>query len=114
MQTNKEEIQEIIKQELQAAEKKFGRDVKTTLLKIIALEKMLNPAPKEEREPRLIPLSKWNDYHEYPTVGALRQYKHYNTDNFCDVLEAGGINGGRILINENKYFEWQKSRKRVG
>lgn len=110
MQINKEEIQNTIDIELNLAVKKFGKDFKTTLIKILSLEKMLNPE-KTEKKVRLIELSKWNDHHEYPTVGALRQYKFYNTDNFHKVLEYGGINGGRILINEDKLFEWLENRK---
>ena len=30
----------------------------------------------------LIPVSKWNEYYEYPTVGAIRQLIFYNTDDF--------------------------------
>ena len=110
MQTSKEEIQEIINEEIKEAEKKFGKQFKMTLLKILSLEKMITPTTTQEKRSRLIPLSQWNEHHEYPTVGALRQYKHHNVDNFCDVLESGGINGCRILINEDKFFEWHKRR----
>ena len=73
---------------------------------------MLNPE-KEEKKSRVIELSKWNEYHPYPTVGALRQYYFKKDKNgFAEVVEHGGENGGRILINEDKFFEWQASRKK--
>ena len=111
MQINKEEIQNIIDDEIKAAEKRFGKEFKKALIRIISLEKMLHPE-KTEKKSRLIELSKWNKFYPYPTVGALRQYKFYNTDNFEEVLEFGGINGGRVLINESKLFEWLENRKK--
>ncbi len=111
MEINKEEIQTIIDTEITAACKKYGKEFKQTLIKILSLEKMLHPE-KAENKSRLIELSKWNKFYPYPTVGALRQYKFYNTDNFEEVLEFGGINGGRVLINENKLFEWLEKRKK--
>lgn len=111
MQINKEEIQNIIDDEIKGAEKRFGKEFKQALIKILSLEKMLHPESSEKKS-RLIELSKWNKFHPYPTVGALRQYKFYNTDNFEEALEFGGINGGRVLINEDKLFEWLEKRKK--
>ena len=113
MQTNKEEIKAIIESELAAYTKKYGKDFRAAVLKIVALEQLVSaPVPVQAEQERLIPLSKWNDYHPYPTVGALRQYYFYRDSNgFSDVCEGGGMNGGRILINEAKYFAWIKNRK---
>lgn len=111
MRISKEELQAIIDTEINTAVKKYGKEFKQTLIRILSLEKMLNPE-KNEKKSRLIELSKWNKFHPYPTVGALRQYKFYNTDNFEEVLEFGGINGGRVLINEDKLFEWLENRKK--
>lgn len=112
MQLDKEEIQEAIENKIKEGTKKFGKDFKFFVLEIISLEKMLAPEAVETKQPRLIPLAQWNKYHSYPTVGALRQYKHYNTDNFCEVLEFGGLKGGKILMNEDKYFEWEQKRSK--
>ena len=111
MQLNKQEIEQLQKNKIEEAEKKFGKKFKDTLIEIISLERMLQPEVKAEKKSRLIPLTEWNKYHPYPTKGALYQYKHYNTDNFQEVLEYGGVNGGRILINEDKLFEWLGNRK---
>lgn len=102
---------ELIDYKIKSAEKLYGKDVKFLVMEILSLERMLTPEPKEVKQPKLIPLADWNDYHIYPTVGALRQYKHYNTDNFHNVLEFGGLKGGKILINEDKLFEWLENRK---
>lgn len=53
---------------------------------------------------RLIPVSKWNEYHPWPTVSALRDY----------VFKAERIGltpairrvGRRVLINEEAFFAW--------
>lgn len=112
MQLDKEEIQEAIENKIKEGTKKYGKDFKFFILEIISLEKMLNPEPTETKQPKLIPLSQWDKFHSYPTVGALRQYKHYNTDNFCEILEFGGLKGHKILINEDKYFEWEQRRSK--
>jgi len=116
MQLDKEYIQNLIEEKIKNGEKKYGKEFKNLLIEIIGLEKMLNPETKEGNEPkksRLIPLARWNDYHDYPTVSALRQYKfHKDINGFDEVLEPGGENGNRILINEDKYFIWQKNRSK--
>lgn len=114
MQTNKEEIKAIIESELAAYTKKYGKDFRAAVLKIVALEQLVStPTPVQAEQERLIPLSKWNDYHPYPTVGALRQYYFYRDSNgFSDVCENGGMNGGRILIREKALFDWIEKRKK--
>lgn len=107
MDASKNEIQQAIDDAIENAGQRFGKSFKIELLKIIALQKML---AAETPKSRLIPLGKWNDYHDYPTIGALRQYRHYNTDNFNDVLVKSGINNGRILIDENKLLAWLENR----
>ena len=51
-----------------------------------------------------IPVSKWNDYYEYPTVNAIRQLIFYNTDNF----ESKVIRkiGKRLYIKISEFNEW--------
>lgn len=111
MYGTKEEIKELINNKISDSEKKFGKDFKFALLEILNLEKMLNPE-KEEKKSRVIELSKWNEYHPYPTVGALRQYYFKRkTNGFDSVVEYGGEKAGRILIIEDNFFEWQRNRK---
>lgn len=114
MQTNKEEIQAIIDSELNAYTKKYGKEFRAAVLKIVALEQLVSAtAPEQVEKERLIPLSKWNEYHPYPTVGALRQYYFYKDSNgFAEVCENGGMNGGRILIKEQSLFRWIENRKK--
>lgn len=116
MQANKEEIQTIIESELNAYTKKYGKDFRIAVLKIVALERLIFESVQTQVEKeRLIPLSKWNDYYPYPTVGALRQYYFYKDSNgFAEVCENGGMNGGRILIKEKALFEWIENRKKKG
>lgn len=112
MYYTKEELQETIENKISESEQKFGKQFKFALLEILSLEKMLNPQDAQEKKSRLIELSKWNEYHPYPSVGALRQYYHKREKNgFGSVVEYGGENAGRILIDEDKFFIWQKNRK---
>lgn len=107
METTNTELQTIIDNLIEESCKKFGKDFKTELVKIVALMKMM----EAEKRSRRIPLAKWNDYYDYPTVGALRSYRHNNTDNFNEICcEPGGPNGGTIVIIEDKFFEWQRNR----
>lgn len=64
---------------------------------------VLNDEPKPQRQ-RLIPLTKWNLYHEWPTVAALRSmgYASYRTGADYFIRKAGR----RTLICEKSFFEW--------
>lgn len=113
MDFDKNYIQELIDNKIKDAEKTYGKHFKNVLIEIIGLEKMLTPVNQiqEPKKSRLIPLANWNDYHDFPTVSALRQYKFRSkTNGFEDVIEYGGENGNRILINEDKFFQWQKEK----
>ena len=54
-------------------------------------------------ETRLIPVSKWNDHHVYPTQGGLRSLI-FNA-------ESNGFNlafkrvGRRVLVDEREFFQ---------
>lgn len=112
MEFNEEEIKEMQEEILKECEKKYGIAFKKSLMKIIALERMI-PAKQQVRT-RTIPLVKWNDYHDYPTVSALRQYYFYREENgFSACIEYGGNNGGRILLKESEVFKWIESKKKV-
>lgn len=114
MQLDKKEIEEQINRKIEIGTKQFGKDFKFLVIDILSLEKMLNPDSAEKKQSRIIPLAKWNDFHPYPSVRALRQYNVNKDENgFSACLEYGGENGGRILINEDKFFEWQAERKKL-
>lgn len=52
----------------------------------------------------LIPLSKWNDYYQFPTVGALRQYVfRAETNGFNKVITRIGK---KIYIKVDELKNW--------
>jgi hypothetical protein len=109
MELANSEIQERIDFKIKDCEKRFGKECKYLVLEIIGLEKMIKPNVQDIEKPRRsrkIPLVDWNKYHDYPTVSALRQYRFHSKNGFEDVIEYGGENGNRILINEDKFFIW--------
>lgn len=68
---------------------------------------MENSARAMNQQTRLIPVTKWNEYHAWPPVGGLRHlifYEHTNGFNCCVVRV-----GRRVLIDEDKFFEWTKN-----
>lgn len=107
-----EELTEIIENKISDAEKKYGKAFKIALIELASLIKLQHEKQEIKSAPKLIELSKWNDFHAYPTVGALRQYYFKRDKNgFNDVCTRGGENGGRVLINEEKFFIWLEERK---
>lgn len=56
---------------------------------------------------RLIPVPKWNQYHEWPPQGGLRHLIFYaNTNGFDRVIRRVGR---RVLIDEDAFFNWVES-----
>jgi len=52
-------------------------------------------------------VSKWNEYHEWPSQSALRALiYHKNENGFRKVVKNPC---GRLLIDENAFFEWVDS-----
>lgn len=109
MEFEKADIEELIKYEIAEAILRFGTEVKGPIMRIVCLERMLPPTKSEEKShPRMIPVSKWNDFYAEPTVSALRGLIQRNVNGFKDsVVEK---RGKRLLINEENYFAWQKSQ----
>lgn len=64
----------------------------------------------EKLPPKLIPLSRWNDYYDFPTSGALRQYDFHNTNGFRDKVIRKI--GKRLYINVQAFWDWADSNKR--
>lgn len=62
---------------------------------------------KTSHEKRLIPLSQWNKYHDWPTVPALRSYAFMRDHNGFDKVVSKV--GRRLKIDEKKFFEWATS-----
>ena len=58
----------------------------------------------------LIPLSKFSEYAQYPTVGALRQLIFYNTKGFRDKVVK--LIGKRQYIKISAFQEWVEETNR--
>ncbi len=58
---------------------------------------------------RLIPLTKWNEYHVWPTIGGLRHLVANAKEKKCESVFVKA--GGRWLIAENEFFAWAYSNK---
>lgn len=61
---------------------------------------------------RLIPLTKWNKYHDWPTIGALRAYIHEEYKNGFAV--AFKRVGRKIVIDEKAFFQWVEDYSKPG
>lgn len=63
---------------------------------------------KLEQKRRLIPVTKWCDFHSWPPIGGLRHLIFYeNTNGFKHCIVRIGR---RVLIDENKFFEWTENQ----
>lgn len=61
-------------------------------------------AQEDTPERRLIPLSNWSEYHDWPPQGGLRHLVfHSDRNGFDKVIRRAGR---RILIDEQAFFEW--------
>ena len=64
---------------------------------------------RASKHSRLIPVTKWNEYHEWPPIGGLRHLIFYaETNGFDKVIRRAGR---RVLIDEDAFFEWVKTRE---
>lgn len=109
MQLSQVEIEEIINSEIAEAVKKYGKDVKATITKIVGLEKLLSPTiPLASVQTRFIPLAKWNEYHADPSVPALRMLDFKRAENGFEEFNVTERRGSRVLINEQNFFKWQE------
>lgn len=66
--------------------------------------------PKDSAKPktRLIPVNKWNEYHQWPPVGGLRHLIFYGkTNGFDKVIRRCGR---RVLIDEAAFFQWMEEQ----
>lgn len=70
-------------------------------------------ATEQTQQTRLIPVTKWEDYHPWPPLGGLRYMIFHGEQNGFNHCLARV--GRRVLIDERKFFEWveQKTRKEV-
>ena len=66
---------------------------------------------KEENKSRLVPATKWNLYHPWPTIGGIRHLIAHRKKKNCE--KAFLKTGGRWLIVEEAFFNWAYSTKEV-
>lgn len=112
MELEKEYIEELIENKIKSAEKKYGKEFKNLLIEIIALEKSL--LPEKNSHSRLIELTKWNEYHEYPTVKGMQMlYYHRKENGFEEFNVIEKSPNKRLLVNEENYFKWYEAKKSI-
>ena len=59
---------------------------------------------------KLIPIPKWKEHHEWPTEAGLRSYiLNSEFNGFNKVIKRVS---GRILIDENQFFDWVERKNR--
>ena len=62
--------------------------------------------------PRLIALTEWPQHHEWPPIGGLRHLVfNAQTNGFDRVIRRVGR---RVLIDEQKFFEWVDEQNEAG
>jgi hypothetical protein len=60
---------------------------------------------------KLIPLTSWNQHHDWPPLGGLRHLVFHAKENgFDKVIKRIGR---RVLLDESAYFDWIESRNPV-
>lgn len=58
---------------------------------------------------KLIPVTKWNEYHPWPPIGGLRHLIfNENKNNFSKCVTRIGR---RVLIDEELFFKWAKQQQ---
>ena len=62
------------------------------------------------KKQNLIAVSQWNRYHDFPTVGALRNLIFFADRNGID--KCVRKIGGRLYIEETAFFEWVEERSK--
>ncbi len=73
---------------------------------------MQNQYQNQNEKPKNIPLSKWNEYYDFPSVGSLRQLVFHNTNKFKEkVIRKFG--NGRQYIDVDAFFKWANSTENV-
>ncbi len=61
-------------------------------------------AAQSQSKARLIPVTKWNEHHQWPPIGGLRHLIfHEQSNGFSKVLRRCGR---RVLIDEAAFFQW--------
>jgi len=60
------------------------------------------PATETRTTRRLIPITRWNDHHEWPPAGGMRHLRfHCATNGFSTAFKKVG---NRVLVDEAEFF----------
>lgn len=62
-----------------------------------------------DADTKLIPVTKWNDYHPWPPIGGLRHLIFHEKEN--GFAECVTRIGRRVLIDEKRFFQWVKKQQ---
>lgn len=64
----------------------------------------------DKKQPRLIPATRWNEFHVWPPLGGLRHLIFFaKLNGFEKVVKRSGR---RVLIDEQAFFAWLEERNR--
>lgn len=58
----------------------------------------------DAKSTKLIPVTKWNEHHQWPPIGGLRHLVFNAKDNGFDACIRRV--GSRVLIDEAQFFAW--------
>ena len=73
-------------------------------------KKDASPPCSEKERNRVIPVTKWAEHHDWPTVAALRWLTFTSHTNGSDYFIRRA--GRRLLIDEKSFFEWVNMSKK--
>lgn len=66
----------------------------------------------KEVKTRLIPVTRWNDFHQWPPIGGLRHLIfHEHSNGFDRVIRRVGR---RVLLDEAEFFAWVEAQNGEG
>lgn len=66
---------------------------------------------QDQQQTRLIPVTRWNHYHEWPNQSGLRHLIFYEkTNGFNQVVRRIGR---RVLIDESAFFRWVEQKNAI-
>jgi hypothetical protein len=72
-------------------------------------KKSVEGIAEDLKQTRFIPVSKWNEFHEWPPVGGMRHLIFFRNENgFAKVLKRPNRTW---LIDEKAFFKWVSEKK---
>lgn len=72
-------------------------------------KKSVEGIAEDSKQTRFIPVSKWNEFHEWPPVGGMRHLIFFRNENgFAKVLKRPNRTW---LIDEKAFFKWVSEKK---